>query len=63
VKISREIKVGILFLVGLAFLIWGYNFLKGKNIFKKERVFYAVYNEIDGLTKSNIISIQGLLLN
>lgn len=59
-KISREIKVGILFLVSLALLIWGYNFLKGKNIFKKERVFYAVYNDIDGLTKSNIISIQGL---
>lgn len=45
--------------MGLALLIWGYSFLKGKDIFSKERVFFAVYNEIDGLTKANAISIHG----
>lgn len=59
-KISREFKVGLLFIIGIAFLIWGYNFLKGKNIFVNERIYYAVYDEIDGLTKSNNISIHGL---
>jgi len=59
VKISREVKVGFLFLMGLALLIWGYSFLKGKDIFNNERVFFAVYNEIDGLTKANTISIHG----
>ncbi len=59
-KRAREIKVGFLFLAGLALMIWGYNFLKGKNVFSNERVFYAVYNEIDGLTKANEISIHGL---
>lgn len=59
-KIAREVKVGFLFLASLALLIWGYNYLKGKNIFSNERVFYAIYNEIDGLTKSNNISIHGL---
>lgn len=59
-KIAREVKVGFLFLISLALLIWGYNFLKGKNIFTKERVFYAVYDQIDGLTKANVISIHGL---
>ncbi len=58
-KISREVKVGFLFLMGLALLIWGYSFLKGKDIFNNERVFFAVYNEIDGLTKANTISIHG----
>ena len=58
-KIAREVKVGFLFLISLALLIWGYNYLKGKNIFHNERVFYAVYTEIDGLTKANEISIHG----
>ncbi len=58
-KISREVKVGFLFLITIALLIWGYNFLKGKNVFGKERIFYAVYEHIDGLTKANDISIHG----
>ncbi len=47
-------------MVGLALLIWGYSYLKGKDIFTNERVFIAVYNEIDGLTKANAISIHGM---
>ncbi len=58
-KIAREIKVGFLFLASLALLIWGYNYLKGKNLFSNERIFYAVYTEIDGLTQANDISIHG----
>ncbi len=59
-KKSREVKVGFLFIISVALLIWGYNFLKGKNILIKERIYYAVYDEIDGLTKANSISIHGL---
>jgi len=60
VKISRELKIGILFIVGLALLFWGYNFLKGKNVFKSERILYAVYNNVNGLNASNLVSINGL---
>lgn len=59
-KISRELKIGILFIVGLALLFWGYNFLKGKNVFKSERILYAVYNNVNGLNASNLVSINGL---
>jgi len=60
VKISREFKIGLLFLVGLVLLFWGYNFLKGKNVFSQERVIYGVYPEIGGLKVANKVSINGL---
>ncbi len=59
-KLSKELKVGLFFISGMILLFWGYNFLKGTNIFKSERVFYAVYKNVNGLSKSNIVSINGL---
>lgn len=59
-NISKELKVGILFIAGLALLFWGYNFLKGKNIFGTQRTFYAIYDNVNGLKPSNLISINGL---
>ncbi|MEP6594790.1 MAG: MlaD family protein [Ginsengibacter sp.] len=59
-KINNETKIGILAVVGIAALIIGFNFLKGKNLFKKERYIYAVYEDIQGLTKSNPVVINGL---
>lgn len=59
-KISREFKIGLLFIIGLFLLFWGYNFLKGKNVFSEDRIYYGVYAEINGLKKANKISINGL---
>jgi phospholipid/cholesterol/gamma-HCH transport system substrate-binding protein len=59
-KISNEAKVGILTLVALTFLIVGFNFLKGKNIFNKEKHLYAVFGELGSLKKSNEVKINGL---
>jgi len=60
VKISREIKIGTLTIVSLILLIWGLNYLKGVDVLKKQRVFYAVYDRVDGLVKANPVSINGL---
>jgi phospholipid/cholesterol/gamma-HCH transport system substrate-binding protein len=59
-KISNEAKVGVLTLVALTFLIVGFNFLKGKNIFNKEKHLYAVFGELGSLKKSNEVKINGL---
>jgi phospholipid/cholesterol/gamma-HCH transport system substrate-binding protein len=59
-KISREIKIGILFIVSIAIFIWGVNFLKGKNIFSSQRVCYAYYPKVDGLVASNPVYISGI---
>lgn len=58
-KIKREVKVGFLVVFTLAFLYWGMNFLKGRNFFNKSRVFYAVYDQVNGLVESNEIIING----
>lgn len=59
-KISNEAKVGVMVIVGVACLVLGYNFLKGKTFFKKENHIYAVYENIQGLAKSNPVVINGL---
>ena len=59
-KYKREISIGLVFIVALALFIWGFNYLKGFNLFKEQRVLYAVYDRVSGLTKANPVSINGL---
>lgn len=49
----------MLFVAALALFIWGFNFMKGKNIFKKERVLYAVYERTAGLNINNPVLLNG----
>jgi len=60
VKIRREIKVGIVFVLATAILIWGLMYLKGLELLKTSRTFYAVYDQVNGLAAANPISIKGL---
>jgi len=59
-KINNETKVGILTITALTILIVGFNFLKGKNLFSKEKKIYAVFTDIGSLEKSNEVKINGL---
>jgi phospholipid/cholesterol/gamma-HCH transport system substrate-binding protein len=58
-KISNETKVGALTSIIIVLLILGFNFLKGKNIFNPRSTYYAVYDNINGLTESNPVMIRG----
>ena len=58
-KISREIKIGFVAIITIAILIWGWNFLKGINIFKTTDSYYAVYNDVHGLIKSGVVVLNG----
>jgi phospholipid/cholesterol/gamma-HCH transport system substrate-binding protein len=60
VKIRKEIKVGVTFVIAAAVLIWGLMFLKGLELLKTSRTFYAVYDQVNGLVAANPISIKGL---
>jgi phospholipid/cholesterol/gamma-HCH transport system substrate-binding protein len=60
VKIRKEIKVGVTFVIATAVLIWGLMFLKGLELLKTSRTFYAVYDQVNGLVAANPISIKGL---
>ena len=59
-KISNETRVGILTISALTILILGFNFLKGKDLFKKSKKIYAVFSDLGTLEKSNEVKINGL---
>ena len=59
-KLNNETKVGILAIVALVILILGFNFLKGKTLFKRSDTLYAVFSNIGSLDKSNPVKINGL---
>src|ERR1700704_5250047 len=59
-KLNNETKVGILAIVALVILILGFNYLKGKTLFKHSDTLYAVFHNIGSLDKSNPVKINGL---
>lgn len=58
-KISKEFKIGVVVTVAIGLFIWGFNFLKGSDIFSHKYELYAVYPKIDGLIEANPILING----
>lgn len=59
-KYTKEVKTGILALIAVAILIFGYSFLKGQNLLDSSRVFHAVYADVEGLSPSSPVTINGL---
>ena len=59
-KINKETKIGFIFIAGAILLFWGYNFLKGKDVFIEERTFFAEYYDVSGLGKADPVFINGL---
>jgi len=56
---SKELKIGLIATFLIALLIWGINFLKGKNILKDTQHFYALYQEIGGLEEASPVYLNG----
>lgn len=61
-KITREIKTAILVITSILLFIWGYSFLKGKDLFNSYKTFYAEYANVEGLTPSAPVTINGLVI-
>lgn len=61
-KITREIKTAILVITSILLFIWGYNYLKGKDLFNSYKTFYAEYENVEGLAPSAPITINGLIV-
>jgi phospholipid/cholesterol/gamma-HCH transport system substrate-binding protein len=59
IKLSREFKTGLIAVLTIILFIWGFSFIKNDNIFKKERIFYAVYKNVQGLEPSSLVTING----
>ncbi len=61
-KISREIKTAILVIASISLFIWGYSFLKGKDLFTDYKTFFVEYNSVEGLTSSAPVTLNGLII-
>lgn len=58
-KYAREIKVGVLATVCLFLLFFGFNFLKGVNIFSPTNSYHATYAHLHGLEEQAAVYIRG----
>lgn len=58
-KISSEVKIGITGVVTVVVIIWGINFLKGRNIFSSNYGIISTYDQVDGLEPSAKVMMNG----
>jgi len=58
-KVSNETKVGALTVIAITLIILGFNFLRGKTIFKSGNFIYAKYTDTKGLIVSNPVFVNG----
>lgn len=58
-KIKKEVKIGIIFVVGLFLLFAGIKFLKGINIFSSSKHYTVRFHNVEGLTISTPVQING----
>ncbi|MFN4146523.1 MAG: MlaD family protein [Runella sp.] len=59
-KYSKEAKVGLLVLVALGMLYFGFNFLKGADLFSSTFKYYVLYDDIGALQPSNLVKLNGV---
>ncbi|WP_348812354.1 MlaD family protein [Flavobacterium maritimum] len=59
-KITREIKTAILVIASILLFIWGYSFLKGKDLFTNYKTYYVEYDNVEGLAASAPVTLNGL---
>lgn len=58
-RISKEVKIGAAFLISVALLYIGVNFLKGSNVFSHDNTYYTVVNNAGGVAASSVVTTNG----
>ncbi|MFA9191037.1 MlaD family protein [Flavobacterium sp. FZUC8N2.13] len=61
-KLTREIKTAILVIASLLLFIWGYSFLKGKDLFNSYTTLFVEYDSVEGLATSAPVTLNGLVI-
>ena len=59
-KRFKPVIIGASFIAAIVIFVWGFNFLKSTDLFKKETIYYASYDKVNGLIKANPVVINGL---
>ncbi|MDR1707903.1 MAG: MlaD family protein [Prevotella sp.] len=58
-KVSKEVKIGIAFVIAMFLLYYGISFLKGFNIFRSSNTYIVVFDNVEGLTQATPVTING----
>tara|TARA_B100000941_G_scaffold89288_1_gene61822 strand:- start:2017 stop:2946 length:930 start_codon:yes stop_codon:yes gene_type:complete len=58
-KLSHEIKTALLVLSGIFLFIVMINYLKSNDIFVSDRTFFAIYNDVEGVSTGTPVTISG----
>ncbi|SEM76321.1 MlaD family protein [Chryseobacterium taichungense] len=59
-KFSKELKAGIIALIAIVGFVVLFQFMKGRSLFTTDNIFYAKYENVEGLAQSAPVSINGL---
>ncbi|WDF47726.1 MlaD family protein [Chryseobacterium sp. KACC 21268] len=59
-KLSKELKTGLIAIFAIIGFVVLYQFMKGKSLFTTDNVFFVKYDNVEGLAVSNPVSINGL---
>ncbi len=57
---SREVKIGLFAVIALTIAYLGYNFLRGKDLFSSNNLFYIEYTNVDQLQNGAPVLVNGL---
>lgn len=59
-KFSKELKAGLIAILAVVGFVVLFQFMKGRSLFTTDNIFYAKYDNVEGLTQSSPVSINGL---
>lgn len=59
-KISKELKAGLIAILAIVSFVILFQFMKGKNLFTTDNIYFVKYDSVEGLAVSNPVSINGL---
>jgi phospholipid/cholesterol/gamma-HCH transport system substrate-binding protein len=58
-KISKNALIGLAFLASLFMIYFGINFLKGFNVLKQQKQYYALFDDVTSLLLSSPVYVKG----
>ena len=59
-NLSRELKTAFFIIGCILVFIFGFSYLKGSSLLSKEKVVYALYNDVEGLVVGANVTISGM---
>ena len=58
-KLSKEIRIALVAILGIVIMYFGMNFLKGISLFSDDEVYYITFKDVNGLSASSPIFANG----